>query len=585
MRSHSLLPNNFTLPFVLKASARSADSILGIKLHALVAKLGFDRDVFVRTGLVSLYAKCGRLEDARKVFDEISEKNTVSWAAIISGFIDSRMFHEAVDMFRELLNSGLKPDGFTIVRVLSACAHLGDSATGEWIDQYVTAENGMGRNLFISTALVDMYAKCGNMERAQSVFKSMPEKDIVSWSAMIQGYASNGLPKEAIDMFFRMLDENTRPDCYATVGMLNACARLGALGLGEWVRDLMGRDEFLDNPVLGTALIDMYAKCGAIAQAWKVFQEMRNKDRVVWNAAISGLAMNGHEKAVFGLFGLMEKLRIIPDQNTFMGLLCACTHAGLVRDGRQYFYSMDRVYSVSPTIEHYGCLVDLLGRAGELDEAHRLIRSMPMEANTIIWGALLGGCRMHRHTQLGELAVKKLIELEPWNSGNYVLLSNIYSASRRWDDAAEVRSRMNNEGICKVPGSSWVEVGGTVHEFHVGDKSHPSWEKIYTKLDELVREMRVLGYVPTTEYVLFDIEEEEKWQFLGWHSEKLAVAFALLSTEDEEVIRVVKNLRVCGDCHAAMKLISRITGREIIVRDNNRFHCFRDGSCSCKDYW
>lgn len=585
MRSHGLLPNNFTLPFVLKASARSSDPALGMKLQALAAKLGFDRDVFVQTGLVSLYAKCGRLEDACKVFDEISDKNTVSWTAVISGFVNSGMFREAVDMFHRLLYSGLKPDGFIIVRILSACAHLGDSATGVWIDQYVTVESGMGRNLFISTALVDMYAKCGNMESARSVFESIPEKDIVLWSAMIQGYASNGLPKEALEMFFLMLGNDMRPDCYATVGMLNACARLGALKLGEWTRDLMGWDEFLDNPVLGTALIDMYTKCGAIAQAWKVFREMRNKDRVVWNAAISGLAMNGHVEAVFGLFGLMGKLGIEPDGNTFMGLLCACTHGGLVSDGRRYFYSMDRVYSLSPSIEHYGCLVDLLGRAGQLDEAHRLIRSMPTEANTIIWGALLGGCRMHRHTQLGELAVKKLIELEPWNSGNYVLLSNIYSASHRWDDAAEVRSRMNKEGICKVPGSSWIEVGGTVHEFHVGDKSHPSSEKIYTKLDELAREMRALGYVPTTEYVLFDVEEEEKEHSLGTHSEKLAVAFALVSTEDDEVIRVVKNLRVCGDCHTAMKLISRITGREIIVRDNNRFHCFRDGFCSCKDYW
>ncbi|PKI51421.1 hypothetical protein CRG98_028132 [Punica granatum] len=586
MRSrHNLLPNNFTLPFVLKASARSSDSVLGVKLHALVSKLGFDRDVFVQTGLISLYAKCGLLEDACKVFDEIPDKNTVSWTAIITGYMDSGMFREAVDMFHRLLGSGMKPDGFTLVRVLSACAHLGDSATGEWMDRYVTEESGTGRNLFLATALVDMYAKCGDMEKARGVFDSMPEKDIVSWSAMIQGYASNGLPMEALDMFYRMLDENMRPDCYAMVGVLNACARLGALGFGEWACDLMGRDEFLDNPVLGTALIDMYAKCGAMARAWEVFQEMRKKDQVVWNAAICGLAMNGHVQAVFGLFGLMEKFGIKPDGNTFMGLLCASTHAGLVSEGRRYFYGMARMYSISPTIEHYGCLVDLLGRAGHLDEAHRLIISMPMEANTIVWGALLGGCRMHRDTQLGEYTLKKLIELEPWNSGNYVLLSNIYSATRRWDDAAEIRSRMNSEGIQKVPGCSWVEVGSTVHEFHVGDKSHPSSEKIYEKLNKLAREMKALGYVPTTEFVLFDIEEEEKEHSLGWHSEKLAVAFALISTEDNEVIRVVKNLRVCGDCHEAMKLISRITGREIIVRDNNRFHCFRDGSCSCKDYW
>ncbi|KAK9289857.1 hypothetical protein L1049_008017 [Liquidambar formosana] len=229
-------------------------------------------------------------------------------------------------------------------------------------------------------------------------------------------------------------------------------------------------------------------------------------------------------------------------------------------------------------------MVDLLGRAGLLDEAHQLIKSMPMEANAIIWGALLGGCRLYRDTQLAEHVLKRLIELEPWNSGNYVLLSNIYSADHRWDDAAKIRSSMIGKGIQKPPGYSWIELDGVLHEFLVGDKSHPLSDKIYAKLGELIKELKAAGYVPTTEFVLFDIEEEEKEHFLGYHSEKLAVAFGLISSS-EDVIRIVKNLRVCGDCHVFMKLVSKIMGREIIVRDNNRFHCFVEGSCSCRDYW
>ncbi|KAI8025510.1 putative pentatricopeptide repeat-containing protein [Camellia lanceoleosa] len=584
MRGDGFLPNNFTFPFVLKACTRLSDFQLGLKMHTLVVKAGFDYDVFVKTGLVCLYAKCGYLGNAHQVFDDIPEKNVVSWTAIISGYIGFGQFREAIDMFHRLLEMGLRPDSYTVVRVLSACTQLGDLSSGEWVHRYVV-ENGMERNIFIGTALVDMYAKYANMGRARSVFDGMPEKDIVSWSAMIQGYASNGLPKEALDLFYHMQRENLKPDCYTMVGVLSACSKLGALELGDRASSLIEKNEFLINPVLGTALIDMYAKCGKMTSAWKVFIGMKERDLVVWNAVISGLAMNGYVKAAFGLFGQVEKYGIRPNENTFMGLLCGCTHAGLVNDGRKYFNSMNHIYSLTPTIEHYGCMVDLLGRAGLLDEAHQLIKSMPMQANAIVWGALLGGCRVHRDTQLAELVLERLIELEPWNSSNYVLLSNIYSAYQRWDDAEKIRSSMIERGIKKTPGYSWIEVDGVVHEFLVGDTTHPLSYKIYAKLGELSKELKSAGYVPTTEFVLFDIEDEEKEHFLGCHSEKLAIAFALISTAPDYVIRVVKNLRVCGDCHMAIKLISKITGRQIIVRDNNRFHCFIEGSCSCKDYW
>ncbi|XP_022144577.1 putative pentatricopeptide repeat-containing protein At3g08820 [Momordica charantia] len=584
MRRQGFLPNNFTFPFVLKACARKFDIRLGVKIHTLVVKAGFDYDVFVKTSLLSLYAKCDNLENALKVFDDIPDKNVVSWTAIITGYIGSGQFREAIDAFKRLLEMGLRPDSFSLVKVLSACAQHGDFKSGEWIDRYIT-DSGLGRNVFVATSLLDMYVKCGNMERANLIFHAMPEKDIVSWSTMIQGYAFNGLPKQALDLFFQMHSQNLKPDCYAMVGVLSACARLGALDLGNWASTLMDRHEFLSNPVLGTALIDMYTKCGSVARAWEIFQAMEKKDRVVWNAMMVGLSMNGHAKAVFSLFSLVEKHGIQPDENTFIGLLCGCTHGGFVNEGRQYFDSMKRVFSLTPSIEHYGCMVDLLGRAGFLGEAQQLINSMPMKPNAVVWGALLGGCRLHRDTHLAEQVLMKLIELEPWNSGNYVLLSNIYSASHRWEEAEKIRSTMKEHRIQKIRGCSWIEVDGIVHQFLVGDKSHSFSEKIYAKLDELSRELKEAGHMPTTEFVLFDIEEEEKEHFLGCHSEKLAVAFGLISFPKNHIIRVVKNLRVCGDCHEAIKLISKITGREIIIRDTNRFHTFIDGSCSCKDYW
>ncbi|KAL2594667.1 hypothetical protein AAZV13_12G202200 [Glycine max] len=585
MRQHGFAPDNFTFPFVLKACTRLPHYFhVGLSLHSLVIKTGFDWDVFVKTGLVCLYSKNGFLTDARKVFDEIPEKNVVSWTAIICGYIESGCFGEALGLFRGLLEMGLRPDSFTLVRILYACSRVGDLASGRWIDGYMRESGSVG-NVFVATSLVDMYAKCGSMEEARRVFDGMVEKDVVCWSALIQGYASNGMPKEALDVFFEMQRENVRPDCYAMVGVFSACSRLGALELGNWARGLMDGDEFLSNPVLGTALIDFYAKCGSVAQAKEVFKGMRRKDCVVFNAVISGLAMCGHVGAAFGVFGQMVKVGMQPDGNTFVGLLCGCTHAGLVDDGHRYFSGMSSVFSVTPTIEHYGCMVDLQARAGLLVEAQDLIRSMPMEANSIVWGALLGGCRLHKDTQLAEHVLKQLIELEPWNSGHYVLLSNIYSASHRWDEAEKIRSSLNQKGMQKLPGCSWVEVDGVVHEFLVGDTSHPLSHKIYEKLESLFKDLREAGYNPTTEFVLFDVEEEEKEYFLGCHSEKLAVAFALISTGAKDVIRVVKNLRVCGDCHEAIKLVSKVTGREIIVRDNNRFHHFTEGSCSCRDYW
>ncbi|KAL9165135.1 hypothetical protein ABFS82_06G150700 [Erythranthe guttata] len=584
MRGEGLLPNNFTFPFVLKSCTRNRDFGLGAKVHSLVVKVGSDSDVFVKTGLLGFYAKVENLVDARKMFDDIPEKNVVSWTAMMSGYIGVGKFREAVDLFKQSLETGLVPDSYTLVRALSACSHLGDSSAGGWIHKYVV-DIGMGRNVFVNTALVDMYVKCGDMEKALSIFDEMPEKDIVTWGAIIQGYAANGLPKEALEIFSQMQKQNLKPDCYVTVGVLSACARLGALELGEQASRMMDMNDFLSNPVMGTALLDMYAKCGKMALAWEVFKAMKKKDLVIFNAVMSGLAMTGHVKAAFSCFGLVQKCGLNPDGNTFLALLCACTHAGLVNDGRSYFYGMSSFYYLPHTIEHYGSMVDLLARAGLLDEAHRIISTMPLKANAVVWGALLGGCRLHRNTHLAEHVLKKLIELEPWNSGNYVLLSNIYSANQKWDDSENIRSIMNLKGITKVRGYSWIEVNGIVHEFLVGDTSHPMKDKIYLKLAELAKELREVGYVPTTEFVLFDIEEEEKEHFLGCHSEKIALAFGLITLKSDVVIRIVKNLRVCGDCHTAIKLISKITGREIIVRDTNRFHHFIDGACSCRDYW
>ncbi|CAL4897260.1 unnamed protein product [Urochloa decumbens] len=593
LRLHSLLPNLTFLPLALKAASRLPDHTLslsaGAQLHARSLKHPtHSTNPHVLTSLLSLYAKCGLLRDAQKAFDEIPYPSTVSWTALITAYMDAGRVHEAVRVARKAFASGMRPDSFTAVRVLTACARVTDLVTGEAVWRAAQQE-GISANVFVATAALDLYVKCGEMEKARAVFDKMQNKDAVAWGAMVGGYASNGHPREALELFFAMQTQGgMTPECYTVVGALSACARLGALDLGRQAVAMLPHwdQEVLDNPVLGTALIDMYAKCGSTHEAWTVFQQMRKRDIIVWNAMILGLGMTGHEKIAFALVGQMEKSgSMTPNDNTFIGLLCSCMHTGLVKDGRRYFRNMTQIYRIIPRIEHYGCMVDLLSRSGLLEEAHQLIKDMPMQANAVIWGALLGGCKIHRDTDLAEHALKQLILLEPWNSGNYVMLSNIYSNSGRWEDAAKLRLKMKERGVEKVPAASWVELDGKVHEFRVGDKSHPLSDKIYEKLDELGMEMKILGYKPTTEVVMFDIEDEEKEHTLVHHSEKIAIAFSLLSTEPSETIRVTKNLRVCSDCHTAIKLISRITNREIIVRDNNRFHYFRDGHCSCNDYW
>ncbi|XP_078428554.1 pentatricopeptide repeat (PPR) superfamily protein [Wolffia australiana] len=585
MRTLGMSPNNFTFPFVLKACARLSDLELGKNIHANLFKSGLDRDVHVSTSLVGVYAKCGRLTTARALFEEMPAPNVVSWTAIISGYMEEGRLEEALALFERMLRLGLEPDSFTLVRVINACAQLGNSLAGSEIHRLVE-EKGALCNVFVATALVDLHAKCGDMERAREVFDRMPHRDVVTWSTMVGGYAANGLPREALAVFELMEKEKVEPDEFTVLGLLSACAKIGALELGRSYSARLDRRAFLCNPILGTALIDLHAKCGSAGGAWAVFAAMEIKDVVCVNATISGLAMNGHTKLCFALFAAMERSGLRPNHNTFVGLLCACTHSGLVQEGRRLFEGMTRVYGVAPKVEHFGCMVDLLGRTGLLEEALGLVRSMPVAPNAVVWGALLSGCRLHRNAAMAEQAAERLVELEPGNSGNYVQLSNLYASRGRWAESAALRRRMQRKGIEKLPGCSWIEFGGAVHEFKAGELSqHPLREEIGGKLEELGREMRRRGYVASTEVVLFDVEEEEKEATLGHHSEKLAVAFGLVVVPVGEVVRVVKNLRVCADCHEAIKLVSEISGREIVVRDTNRFHCFNRGSCSCGDFW
>lgn len=343
--------------------------------------------------------------------------------------------------------------------------------------------------------------------------------------------------------------------------------------------------ELEDNVFVGTSIVDMYCKCGRVEMARKAFDRLKRKNVKSWTVMVAGYGMHGRGKEAMEVFYEMIRSGIKPNYITFVSVLAACSHAGLLKEGWHWFNKMKCEFDVEPGIEHYSCMVDLLGRAGYLKEAYGLIQEMKVKPDFIVWGSLLGACRIHKNVELGEISARKLFELDPSNCGYYVLLSNIYADAGRWDDVERMRILMKNNGMLKTPGYSIVEHKGRVHVFLVGDKEHPQHEKIYDYLDELNVKLQEVGYMPNVTSVLHDVDEEEKGMVLRVHSEKLAVAFGIMNSVPGSVIQIIKNLRICGDCHIAIKLISKIVNREIVIRDSKRFHHFKDGLCSCGDYW
>ncbi|OVA16727.1 Pentatricopeptide repeat [Macleaya cordata] len=574
-----------------------------------------ERNTIASNSMIDLLGKTGHLRDARKLYDEMPKRDMVSWSAMISCYEENGMFEEALEMFAQMKSEGVMVDEVVIVSVLSACANLlvikegmliHGLAVRIGIESYVNLQNALihmysscgdvksSRRLFDASPFLDQiswnsmvsgYLKAGFLGDARNLFDSMPKKDVVSWSAMISGYAQHDRFLETLELFHEMQLEEIKPDETTLVSVVSACAHLAALDQGKWVHAYIRKNELKINPLLGTTLIDMYMKCGCVENAMEGFQGMEEKGVSSWNALIVGLAMNELVEGSFEKFSEMKKCGVEPNEITFVGILGACRHLGLVNEGRRYFESMIKTHNIVPNIKHYGCMVDLLGRAGFLEEAEEIIENMPMEPDVATWGALLGACKKHGNTKMGERVGKKLIELHPDHDGFHVLLSNIYASEGKWEDVREIRGIMKKQGVVKIPGCSLIEAGGVVHEFLAGDRMHPRIKEIDRMLDEMAKRLKMEGYAPDTNEVALDIDEEEKETSLYRHSEKLAIAFGIISINPPTPIRIMKNLRICGDCHNAAKAISRAYGREIVVRDRHRFHHFKQGSCSCMDYW
>ncbi|XVE96348.1 hypothetical protein REPUB_Repub02eG0213900 [Reevesia pubescens] len=448
MKSEGGFPDKYTYPLVIKACSTEFKAWEGKTLHGLALKSGGKEDVFVETSLVDFYAKIKEILDARKVFEEMSDRNVVSWTALLVGYINVGDIVEAKRVF-DLMPQRNVTSWNALMRGLVKSGDLGNAKK--------VFDEMPERDVISYTTMIDGYAKAGDMASARFLFEQAPERDIVAWSALISGYERNGQPNEAVKIFIRMGEMDVKPDEYILVSLMSACSQVGNLELAKWVDSYLSRSEIDARKahVLG-ALIDMNAKCGNMDRAAKLFEEIPKRNIVLYCSMIQGLAIHSLEVEAIELFKRMISEGLIPDEVAFTIILNACSGAGLVEEGWHYFEMMENEYSVVPTADHYACMVDLLSRTGQLKAAYELIKSMPVEPHAGAWGALLGACKLHGDVELGELVAARLFDLEPLNAANYVLLSNIYAAAEQWMDVSLMRNKMKERGVRKIPGCSWI---------------------------------------------------------------------------------------------------------------------------------
>ncbi|KAL5995009.1 hypothetical protein ACLOJK_025067 [Asimina triloba] len=508
-----------------------------IQAHAFMVSRGLDQDNIHLSNFIHICSLFNLKDYALSVFTQKTHPDIYIYNTMIKALSQMDSPKEAILLYNRIQAAGFRPDTYSFPFALKAVMQISALEVGREIHGQII-RIGLRSEVHILTGLIQMYSACcaigdarqlfdgmrkrdvvvwnamvagyakmGDMENATSLFEQMPERNVISWTAMISGYAQMNRPNEAIEIFHRMQLTDIEPDEISMLAVLSACADLGALELGEWAHNYINKHRLNKIVPLRNALIDMYAKSGNIGKALEVFKNMEHRSVITWTTMIAGLALHGLGVEALDMFSRMERARIKPNEVTFIAILSACSHVGLVHAGRCYFNIMTSHYRITPKIEHYGCMVDLLGRAGYLQEVQDLVKKMPFEANGAVWGSMLAASRIHGNLELGEWALRHLIEVEPHNSGNYTLLSNIYAAYKRWDDVRKLRKLMRDRGVKKMPGGSSIEVNGTVHDFIVGDNSHSQYEGIYRVLYEINLHLKTAGYVPKVSAALLDFEE------------------------------------------------------------------------------
>ncbi|PKA53537.1 Pentatricopeptide repeat-containing protein [Apostasia shenzhenica] len=559
-------------------SARAARSVYN---HMKNCKFEFDQ--YMNNRVLLMHLRCGMIQPANYLFDEMSERNLVSWNTIVSGLVNAGYYSGALKTFLQMWKEISDVSSRTLATIVRAAAGLASVDIGMQFHS-IAIKFGLYDNLFVSCALIDMYGKCGCIEEALWVFDEMPEKNVTGWNSLIAGFTLNGYSEEALDLYYEMQNSYVKMDHFTYSTIIRICAQSGSLEQGQQAHARLVRNGFGRDIIACTSLVDLYGKWGRMDDAKKAFDKMPCKNLISWNALIGGYGNHGMAAEAIATFERMEKEGVIPNHVTFLAVLGACSYSGMLKKGREIFERMTRDPRMKPRAMHYACMIELLGREGLFNEALGLINIAPFDPTANMWAALLTACRMHKNLELGKLTAEKLFAMEPEKVGNYIVLLNIYNRGRRVDDAARVLDVLKKKGLGLHPACSWIEIKKKPHGFLFGDKSHPHSDEIYERLNALMLEITREGFVPQKSCFLSDVVDQEQ-RIQRYHGELLAIAFGLISTPNSTPLQVIQGHRLCNDCHTAIKLVTMIMRREIVVRDGSRFHHFRDGVCSCGNYW
>ncbi|THG00241.1 hypothetical protein TEA_009445 [Camellia sinensis var. sinensis] len=610
IREGTSVESSIYVPLLQECIERNSVSEAQV-IHGYIVKTGTHEDLFLMTFLVNVYAKCGAMENARKVFDNLPKRNVVTWTSLMTGYVRNS---QPQLTFRQIHSYIVKYDieydtsvGNALCSLYSNCGSLNSAvkaflrirkknalSVGSQVHS-LTIKLGYELNLPVTNSIMYLYLKCGHVREAKKLFDGMEEVSLVTWNAMIVGHAQmmdlaeDGISAhhsgvEALNIFLRLHRSGLKPDLFTFSSILAVCSSLVALQQGEQVHSQTIKTGFLSNVVVGTALVNMYNKCGSIERASKAFVEMSTRTLISWTSMITGFAQHGCSQQALQLFEDMRLVGVRPNKITFVGVLSACSHAGMVDEALAYFEMMKNEYKIKPVMDHFACLIDMFVRLGRLDEDFEIIKKMDFEPNEFIWSTMVAGCRSHGNLELGFYAAEQLLKLNPKNSETYVLLLNMYVSAGRWQDVSRVRKLMKDEKIGKLKDWSWISIKDKVYSFKPDFQFRPQCEEADQLLADLIEKAKNCGYESQGDLGVTDEQDEETTFSTVHHSEKLAVTFGLLNTSNAVPIHVIKSISMCQDCHSFIKFLSILTVREIIVRDSKRLHKFVSGRCSCGDF-
>lgn len=583
------LPTNYTFGVVLNACTSLGDVNLAKQVHGYVVKCNLETNPSIGNALCSLYSKSRNLAMAIRAFERIEEKDVISWTAVISSCGDNGNSAKGLDMFVRMLTAGVDPNEITLTSVLSLCCTMQALDAGSQIHSLII-KLGYGSDLPLKNSIMYLYLKSGCITEAKKLFVSMNSVSLVTWNAMIAGYAEmitfaeDALSAylcgiEALKIFHQMRRSGLKPDLYTFSSLLSVCSSLVALEQGEQVHAQTIKTGFLSDVIVATSLVNMYNKCGSINRASKAFIEMPTRTLISWTSMITAFSQHGLSEQALQIFEDMRRVGVKPNKITFVGVLSACSQAGMVDRAYAYYNMMKYEYKINPVMDHYACMIDMYVRLDRIDEAFDFIKKSNLVPNEFIWSILIAGCRSQGKLELAFHAAEKLLELEPKDYETYLLLLNMYMSAERWKDVSRIRKMMRDVKVDKIADWSWISIRNKVYSF----KKHQP-EEVARLLDDLIDKAKALGYKAETNVEIDDEEKQEASTSVAHHSEKLAVAFGLLNTSENVQIRVTKNTGMCRDCHNFMKLVSVSTSRTIIIRDSKRLHRFQNGQCSCKDF-